>query len=638
MELLRSKLKYIENIGISILKYVFSALLGYIFSKASIKTYLSPFSLSFLSVIPETKFSGISFYLGSCIGFLTKDFSPYNFKYIIANTVMFVVILIIGNKQLYKRAYSPIIPSVICLVTGLPFLFIDRFLTLNLLLLTAESILCGCISYFLRYLLTSIKNRVRFDSKDYISLNITVIVCLCAIDGYFLFGTSLLYVAVILLCYLSAHFFDIKTVLFFNLTVCAVPALLHPQNLNSFILLYLPSVIASLIARYSIKHIVSAYFLSYISVYIIFFDFSNLPLIAAPVYSAAIFLLLPKNRINDITSIYFKVKQKISKQSNDLSDICKKLNLSLADTIVSLERTTQTINDDDSVNKIKRFLHNNRCKNVDVIFFYDETGKCIISVSCKTEAMFSFEALKNKIEDITKEKYVIYNSSQDGTSIYCKFKQQDIYKIDCYAIYKPKNGETVCGDSVVAFKSSNGYYNMIIADGMGSGKDAFSKSNNTVMIFKKLFKYNVDCETVIETVNSSFDFINDEIGFSTVDLCRVSLNDASAEFIKCGAYKSYILRNQQLTTIASGGFPLGLDKKACFIQKDISLQDDDIIIMLSDGVVAADESVQSAILLSKSTNSENIARELVDIAYKNTPKDLDDDMTVMVAKVTKILT
>ena len=82
---------------------------------------------------------------------------------------------------------------------------------------------------------------------------------------------------------------------------------------------------------------------------------------------------------------------------------------------------------------------------------------------------------------------------------------------------------------------------------------------------------------------------------------------------------------------------MGLDKKACFIQKDIHLQDNDII-MLSDGVVAADESVQSAILLTKNTKTESIARELVDIAYKNTPKDLDDDMTVMVARVSKIQT
>ena len=81
-----------------------------------------------------------------------------------------------------------------------------------------------------------------------------------------------------------------------------------------------------------------------------------------------------------------------------------------------------------------------------------------------------------------------------------------------------------------------------------------------------------------------------------------------------------------------------VDKKACFIQKDIHLQDDDVIIMLSDGVVAADESVQSAILLTKNSKSESIARELVDIAYKNTPKDLDHDMTVMVARVSKIQT
>ncbi len=633
--ILKSKFKIIENIGTEILKIIFSAILGYIFSKASIKNHISPFSLSFLSIIPETKFPSISFYLASCLGYITKDFSPYNFKYIIANTIMYVIILIIGNKKIYKRVYSPIIPAVICLGTGIPFLFFENFLTFNLLLLIAESLLCGCISYFLRYLFNSFKRRTKFETKDYISLNITLIIFLCAVDKYYIFGTNVSYILVILFCYLSAEFLDIKTGIFFNITMCAIPAILHPQNAYSFILLYLPSVVTLLIAKYNKQSIPISYFLSYISVYIMNFDFSNLALISAPVYSAVIYLILPKNKLSDKTSVYFNVKNKLNKSKDYINEACKNYNYTLSQLLTSFENDIKTKNDKDSENKIKKFLQNNRCKCIDILFYYDDCGKMVISVSCKCEGMFSFEALKEKLETIFQKSFSLCSKSHDDKSVFCKYKQKDNFKVDCYALYKAKNGETICGDSVLAFKSSGGYYNMIIADGMGCGKEAFSKSNSAIMMLKKLFKYNVDIHTSIEAVNSSFDLINDEIGFSTVDICRISLNDASSKFIKCGAYKSYLVRKNELTTMASGGFPLGLDKTIGCTEQDIQLQSDDIIVMMSDGCVVADEFVQSLLLLSSKNKTEQLAHDIIDVAYKNTPKELDDDMTVMVAKITE---
>ena len=54
--------------------------------------------------------------------------------------------------------------------------------------------------------------------------------------------------------------------------------------------------------------------------------------------------------------------------------------------------------------------------------------------------------------------------------------------------YKAKNGESVCGDNAAAFKGADEHYYINLTDGMGSGKEAYSKSNDAVNILKKLLK------------------------------------------------------------------------------------------------------------------------------------------------------
>lgn len=632
----KDKLRSIEHLGYFALKHLLSFAAGFIISKASFNSTISPFSLSFLAITPDIPLSVLSYYIGSFFGFITKDFSIYNFKYIIANSIMYVIILILGADNYYKRAYTPILPGIVCFITGFIFLFADSFTVFSVILLICESMLCGCLSFFVKLVFQAVMRKNKFSYRDIISLNITLLIIICALDNYYIFGAPLSFIFVISLCCLSCYYLDGKITLLFNLTLCAVPAVLHLSSGNYFILLYLPSAVSVLISKYSKKHIAAAYLLTYVTV--ITFDISivSLGIIISPLISAIIYLLLPKRKIADLICNYINISSNTEKTEENFEDICKNCNDALTSLLTELNSITITpILNSEKEHRLKRYLRTNRCKDVDITNYYNEYGKQIITVSCKTTGMFSVSSLKNKVSEICKNEFILSDISEDGQNIYCRFEQTDKYKVECYALYKPKNEENICGDTVSAFKSPGGKYNLILADGMGSGKEAYIKSTDTVTLLKKLLKNGINSEQATELVNSSIGMLKEEIGFSTIDLCSISLNDGKGEFIKCGAYKSYVLRNNKITTIGSGGFPAGLTDKIASVKTSWQFEDKDIIIMMSDGTVAADEKIQAVLLMNQCDNMEILTREIIDCAYRGTPKDMDDDMTIMTARIIK---
>lgn len=628
----KSAVNKIENYLYILLKHILSAFMGFLISKIGIKSNISPFSITLLSLSPFTNLNPISQFLGTFLGYITKDFSISNFKYICSNIIMLSIIFISGKKY-YRKIYSPILPAVICLFVGFIFLFAENLSIVSFLLLLCEAIICGCATYFVKYVIDSFNDRKRFKSKDLISLNITIILLLCAFDNYYLLSAPLSFVFIITLIYLCCYFFDRKTAFLFSLTLCTVPTILHPTKSFFFILLYIPAVVSIVISKFQRKHIVSSYILSFLSVYTMNIQGVGLGIILSPLFAAIIYIVIPKKRLSQLISDYITVYSPAEDNVND-EQLCSDYNKASIKLLKKIEGTTITpIINVGSENKIKRYMHNNGCKDVSISNYYNENGKQIITIHCTLTKAFSIEKLKNKICEVCKNEFIINKETIEQRSLMCRFEQAENYKIECFALYKAKRGETICGDNVTAFKCTNGFYYLLLADGMGSGKEAYNKSLNAINLTKKLLKSGFDLENTIETVNSAMDVLKDGVGFSTIDICKISLRTADAQFLKCGANKSYILRSNTTYSIDGGGFPVGLSEDASFVKNTLRLDDEDIVVMISDGISLTDEKVNSILLLNKCNKIEIIAKNLIEQA--NDENDYNDDMSVLVAKIKK---
>lgn len=621
-----------EKIIKIILKYIISAGIGFLISKADIKMQVSPFSLSVFAVAPQSNILVIPYLLGSFFGFITKEFAISNFKYMISNIIMSAIILI-SQKSYYKKVYSPILPALICFIIGFIFLFVENISAFSALLLICESILCGCITYFLNQLIVSIKSDTKFSVKDLICLNIALILLACAFNSLYIYGISLSGIFCVLIILLCTYVFEYKISLLYSLSICGVYALLNLGYSNMFLQLFMPSIIAIMVAKFEKKYISSAYLISYVLYFTLnIFSFSGILLLALPIPAVLIYHLIPKNKLANALGRYVVITN--NENNKGYENVCKDYNDSSQKLLQSIEQNCiSPIVSFSAEHKIKNFLASNSCTDIDITNYYNQTGKQSVAISFEATEFSAFEELKRtiikacKIRLFETEKYVEQNK------YFLKYENVEKYSVECYALFKAKNGETVCGDNISAFKCKDGYYNVILADGMGSGKEAYNKSSNTVVLLKKLLKSGICVDECLKTVNSTLEIIKDGVGFSTVDYCRISLSSATADFYKCGAYISYILNKGKIEVIKSGGYPAGLFNKINYTKQSTQLKDNDIIIMMSDGAVCESENIKIQLLKMYSSNIETIAKNIIDLITNSPDKESNDDVSVLVIKV-----
>lgn len=221
------------------------------------------------------------------------------------------------------------------------------------------------------------------------------------------------------------------------------------------------------------------------------------------------------------------------------------------------------------------------------------------------------------------------------------FEETPKYYIASYIMKKCKEGEEVSGDSYSFGKSKDGNYNIMISDGMGHGAQAEKESKAVIELIEKFNDSNIDKIMAINTINSimTLKFEEDE-KYSTVDLCSVDLYSGDAEFIKVGGVTSFIKKKNKVEIIDAKTLPIGVLDKADIEVTHKKVENGDIIVMISDGIVNYDNENAGKInwvvnFLKK--NNNNKPKELGELLMKKAVElcggKAKDDMTIIISKV-----
>lgn len=181
-----------------------------------------------------------------------------------------------------------------------------------------------------------------------------------------------------------------------------------------------------------------------------------------------------------------------------------------------------------------------------------------------------------------------------------------------------------------------------ISDGMGIGKKADVESSTAINLLEKLMEANFDKEMAIKTINSVLRTkSNDEI-FTTMDMGFVDLYSGKLQMIKAGSPATFIKKKDRVEVVNSQCLPIGILKDIDFKIYEENLEDGDLIIMMSDGVLDSNREVDNSekwmekvIMDIKAINPQFIADEILNIAHFMSGDKIKDDMTVMVTKVWK---
>jgi len=154
------------------------------------------------------------------------------------------------------------------------------------------------------------------------------------------------------------------------------------------------------------------------------------------------------------------------------------------------------------------------------------------------------------------------------------------------AVLRPREGESVCGDTVVSFQSGDGGWHLLLADGMGSGEPARKESALTCRLLRQFLEAGIEPEAALKTLNAAMALRGVESNsYTTVDLCTVNAAADEVSFYKYGAAPSYLKRNGSVRRITGGSLPVGL--RGTPAAPDITrvrLEPGSFVVMVSDGV------------------------------------------------------
>lgn len=225
----------------------------------------------------------------------------------------------------------------------------------------------------------------------------------------------------------------------------------------------------------------------------------------------------------------------------------------------------------------------------------------------------------------------------------CTYISEDRYNIQIGTAKTTKSGSSTSGDSKVNHKLNDGKYLIVLSDGMGSGSKAKKSSQMATKMLDRLLTNGFEKESSIKLINSTISSKEIDSTFATLDIAIFDLYKGNIEFVKNGACPTYIKNKQGVNLLKVMSLPAGVVDKVELEVYDKDLEEGDILVMCSDGIMDSKEEYTEKELwlrdfLEKieTTDAQKIADLILKEAVDNNYGKPKDDMTVIVAKITKL--
>lgn len=248
--------------------------------------------------------------------------------------------------------------------------------------------------------------------------------------------------------------------------------------------------------------------------------------------------------------------------------------------------------------------------------FKGDLVKLTMGISSITECDFDLPVI-TKIENVTK---LSFAELPDFES-----------EIGMFQASSTDNGYS--GDTMETLDLSASDKYVILSDGMGTGKRAKLDSMFAVNLACRMLKAGFSMPTTHRLINSILRVKGWDESFATLDLLKIDLCGASAEFLKAGAAPAYLYRDGALKRIGGQAFPAGILSGCVPDIANCKLFNGDMIIMSSDGV---DESVirKTAEVVKKGAiSAQDIAQKLGELAMDCSPIEKRDDISIAVIRI-----
>ena len=200
-----------------------------------------------------------------------------------------------------------------------------------------------------------------------------------------------------------------------------------------------------------------------------------------------------------------------------------------------------------------------------------------------------------------------------------------------------KAGESISGDTHSVIKIDERKFIIALSDGMGSGEYARKISESTISLLESFYRAKMPSPLVLSAVNKLMTFSKEE-SFACVDIAIVDLDSGETDVVKIGSPMAFILSGNTVKVLETTSLPLGILDS---LRPDVSsytLQENDVLLFLSDGIPDAFGSTADLYEVLRSIplrNPQQLADCLVERAMQAYNGRAKDDMTAVAVRLFK---
>lgn len=277
-------------------------------------------------------------------------------------------------------------------------------------------------------------------------------------------------------------------------------------------------------------------------------------------------------------------------------------------------------------------------------FFMNGRGKYEIHVTARSvkKQKITIREISRCISEATGRKFVLPQDSAQimgphYMTVICRegpafYTMQGTAKIG-------KGCSQISGDNFALMEIPGGKRAVALSDGMGSGEEACRESTLVIELLEELLEAGFHAKASIQMINTTLVMGREEIHYSTVDMTVFDLYTGECEIIKAGASSTFIKKKDSVEHLSSTSLPIGVVNKIEIDSVRRKLEDGDLVIMVTDGVLDAlpvgeqDVLLETIIQGSDITNPRELAHHILEQVLAWTGKEPEDDMTVIVVGI-----
>lgn len=195
-------------------------------------------------------------------------------------------------------------------------------------------------------------------------------------------------------------------------------------------------------------------------------------------------------------------------------------------------------------------------------------------------------ALSSEMSRICRRDFDLPDVASCRTVTMLSFGERPLYRVQFGAASRPAPGETVCGDAHEEFCDHAGRAQMLLCDGMGTGRAAAVDGRLAAKLTGQLLRAGFAAESAARLVNVAMGLKNgDQESGATLDLLTVDLFTGRAGLFKAGAAPSFLVRDGVPRMLEGASLPMGILGSVVGRSNALNLCAGDMVVLVSDGAL-----------------------------------------------------